>query len=89
VLVGCVVNFFGWCRWLAMLLSHFHFGFEENGTNSHPMVDVSFVKHAVEGPVLNSTPATVATCVAASSLAVISSWIVCPALTFLNSTRLA
>jgi hypothetical protein len=58
--VGCVVNFFGcaWCRWLPMLLGHFLFGFQENGTISHVMVSVSFVEHAVEGPVLRSTPTT-------------------------------
>jgi hypothetical protein len=55
VLVGCVVNLFGyaWCRWLAIFLDHFLFGFQENGTISHPMVGVSFMEHAVEGPVLH------------------------------------
>jgi hypothetical protein len=77
-----VVNFFGWCRWLAMFLDHFPFRFQENGIISHSIVDVSFVKHAVEGLVFHSTPTTALICIATSSLAVISSWIICPALAF-------
>jgi hypothetical protein len=82
--VGCVVNFFGcaWCRWLAMFLDHFLFGFLKNGTISHPMVSVSFVEHAVERHVLRSTPSRTSICIATSSLAMISSWIICPALIF-------
>jgi hypothetical protein len=81
---GMCGNFFGcaWCRWLAMLLGNFLFGFQENGTISHLMVGVSFMEHVVEGHVLRLTPAIALTCVAASSLATISSWIICPALAF-------
>jgi hypothetical protein len=80
--VGCVVKFFGWCRWLAMLLGHFLFRFQENGAISRPMVGVSFMKHALEGPILHLTPAAGSICIAASSLVVISSWIICPGLAF-------
>jgi ABC-type uncharacterized transport system permease subunit len=66
-----------------MLLGHSLFAFQENGTTSHLLIGVSFVEHAVEGPVLHLTPTKAAISIAASSLAMISSWIICPALAFL------
>jgi hypothetical protein len=66
----------------SMLLGHFLFGFQENGTISHPIVGVSFMEHAIERHVLCSTPAMASICVATSSLATIPSWITCPALAF-------
>jgi ABC-type uncharacterized transport system permease subunit len=65
-----------------MLLGHFLFGLWENGKISHLMVGVSFVEHAIERHVLHSTPATTSICIGTSSLAMISSWIICPTLAF-------
>jgi hypothetical protein len=65
-----------------MFLCHFLFGLQENGTISCPVVSVSFVEYAVEGPILHSTLAMVSICVATSSLAMISPWVICLALDF-------
>jgi hypothetical protein len=46
------------------------------------MVGVSFMEHVVEGHVLHLTPAMASICVATSSLATITSWIIRPALAF-------
>jgi hypothetical protein len=61
--VGCVVNFFGCGRiWLlVLLLAHFLFGLEEDGTITCPMVYISLMEHVVERSVLVSPPALAST----------------------------
>jgi hypothetical protein len=82
--VRYVVNLSGCAsyQWLAMTLGHFLFRLQENGIVSCPMVSVSFVEHAVERPVLHSTPTTASISIVASSLALVFYGITCSILTF-------
>jgi hypothetical protein len=82
--VRCMVNFFGYCccRWLAMSLGNFLFGFQEDGKISCPMVSVSFMEHAVERLVLKSAPTVASVRIAASGLVAIFSMIICPIIAF-------
>jgi hypothetical protein len=58
--VRCMVNFFGCGRiWrLVVLLGHFLFGLQEDGTIPYTMICISLMEYVIQRYVLVSTPAS-------------------------------